>query len=128
MGLRIYIIDTRDSIAQSLAIFFEDLGHEVSTADELDGCPHFCSEGPCCHRHLLCADVFIVGQHLRRIRGIDFLERLARSECKSLVTTSALLCLPWSDTDRRRAEALGSRYFETPLRLDDLRNWLKSLE
>lgn len=128
MGLRIYILDTRDSIAQSLAIFFEDLGHDVRVADELEGCPYFCSGRSYCHRRPLCTDVFIVGQHLRRFRGIDFLERLARSECKNLVTTSALLCLPWSDTDRHRAEALGSRYFETPLRLDELRNWLKSLE
>lgn len=125
MRLRIVLIEPNDAISASLQLFLEELGHEVVAADGADGCPHFHAAGQVCSQIHPCADAVILGQHLRKTTGIALLERRLRGGCRGMAANVALLCLPWSDSDRHRAEALGCRYFETPLRLVELAEWLE---
>lgn len=125
MRLRIFLIEPNDAICESLEVFLEELGHEVVSSPAVESCPHFHAAEQTCSRQQPCADAVILGQHLSRVKGIELIERRVRGGCRGMAANVALLCLPWSDGDRLRAEALGCRYFETPLRLSDLADWLQ---
>ncbi|NJC87022.1 MAG: response regulator [Desulfuromonas sp.] len=125
MRLRVFLIEPNDAISGSLELFLEELGHEVVSSPTAESCPHFHAADQTCSRRQPCADAVILGQHLSKVKGIELIERRARGGCRGMVANVALLCLPWSDNDRRRAEALGCRYFETPLHLNELADWLQ---
>jgi len=125
LRLRVLLVEPNDAICGSLELFLEELGHEVVSSSGAEDCPHFHAADQVCSRQQPCADAFIFGQHLPKVKGIELLERRLRGGCRGVVANVALLCLPWSDNDRRRAEALGCRYFETPLHLAELADWLQ---
>ena len=127
MRLRIFLIEPNDAISGSLQFFLEELGHEVVLTASGDTCPFARAETSCCPKSRPCADAVIIGQYLPKRKGIDLIEQRHRGGCKVMSAHVSLLCLPWSDGDRLRAEALGCRYFESPLRLTELADWLQSV-
>ncbi|MCM2265571.1 MAG: response regulator [Desulfuromonadales bacterium] len=127
MRLRVFLIEPKDAICGSLELFLEELGHEVVRSPAAESCPHFHAADQACSRQQPCADAVILGQQLSKVKGIELIERRVRGGCRGMVANVALLCLPWSDSDRLRAEALGCRYFETPLRLAELADWLQTV-
>jgi len=56
LRLRIFIIETRDAIRESLAMHVESLGHEVIMATSADNCPHYRSDKEHCSQKNACGD------------------------------------------------------------------------
>lgn len=125
MRLRVFIIEPDDALRESLAMFVAECGHEVVAATAPETCPFYRNDSCVCLQEHACGDILLLGQHLPLLKGITFIERRLRGGCKGMIANVALLCRPWSDSDRRRAEALGCRYLETPLRLTELADWLQ---
>lgn len=124
ISLRTFIIEPVDSMRESLEIFVQGLGHEVVSCTDPELCPSYYSNLCECPQQHACADVLIVGQNLPLVSGINFIEKRIRGGCKGAVQNMALICSPWSATDRQRARDLGCRWFETPLDLKELGDWL----
>ncbi len=109
-------------------MYIEASGHEVVAVDIPSMCPlyHDCFQE--CSQLKSCADAIILGQDFPLLNGIDFIERRVKGGCKVAMANNAIICRPWSSEEQRRAEALGCKFFETPLRLEDVTNWLKEVE
>ena len=127
LRLRVFIVDMNNAMRDSLAIHVESLGHVVVVASSMSTCPHYHSEGQRCSQDTSCGDAMILGQELTSIKGIDFIERRIIGGCKGVAANNALICRPWSYGEEKRLEALGCRFFETPLQLKDISNWLKEV-
>lgn len=125
MRLRIFLVESDSALRESLRIFLEELGHDVICTETGGDCPHVHAKAQRCDKDKPCADAAILGQYLPKLRGIDLIERRLHGGCKGLIANVALLCLPWSDNDRQRIEALGGRYFETPMQLTEVAGWLE---
>lgn len=128
MQLRIFVVDPNDAMRESLALHIESLGHEVIAVASPDICPHYHQGFQYCSQENPCGDAIILGQDLPLLKGIDFIERRVNGGCKGAVANNAIICRPWSSEEQRRAETLGCKFFETPLRLTDVTNWLKCIE
>ena len=127
MRLRIFVIDQSEAMQRSLEMFIESLGHEVFTGPDPQKCPHYHSEGSTCSQEHACGDAFIIGQHFPLTDGIEFLERRIDGGCKGAAINNAILCRPWSDTERLKAAELGCTFFETPLKFSDMQDWVSEI-
>ena len=128
MKLRIFVIDPNDAMRESLSMHVESLGHEVIATASPDICPHYHDGFQECSQLYSCGDAIILGQDLPLLKGIDFIERRVNGGCKGVIANNAIVCQPWSDVEQQCAEALGCRFFETPLRLTDVTNWINDVE
>ena len=128
MQLRVLIIETSDAMRDSIAIHIESLGHEVITASSAEMCPHYHEDNQACRQENACGDVIILGQELPATTGIDYIERRLAGGCRGAAANNAIICRPWSHNEQRRADALGCRFFETPILLAEITVWLKDIE
>ena len=128
LKLRIFVVDPNDAMREPLAMHIDSLGHEVIAATSPDICPHYHDGSQECSQLDSCGDAIILGQDLPLLKGIDFIERRVNGGCKGVVANNAIVCRPWSDGEQQRAESLGCKFFETPLRLTDVTNWLNDVE
>jgi CheY-like chemotaxis protein len=128
LKLRIFVVDPNDAMREPLSMHIESLGHEVIAATSHDICPHYHDGFQKCSQLHSCGDAIILGQDLPLLKGIDFIERRVNGGCKGVIANNAIVCRPWSDGEQQRAEALGCKFFETPLRLADVTNWLNDVE
>lgn len=128
MKLRIFIIDPNESMRESLTMHIESLGHEVIAAVSPDICPHYHEDFQSCSQQDACGDAILIGQELPLLKGIEFIERRLRGGCKGAITNNALICRPWSTAEKSRAESLGCHFFETPIQLSAITDWLKEVE
>lgn len=124
MKLRVFILDQSEAMRRSLEMFVESLGHQVFTASSPANCPYYHAENVTCTQDHACGDALIIGQHFPTLDGIDFLRRRIEGGCKGIAANNAILCMPWSDKDRLKAEELGCTFFETPLKFSELQDWL----
>lgn len=111
-----------------MAMFIETLGYEVIAAPTADICPHYHAEFQNCSQDNACGDAILIGQELPLLQGIEFIERRLKGGCKGASANNAIVCRPWSSSEKLRAESLGCRFFETPLRLSEVANWLAEVE
>lgn len=127
LRLRVFIIEPSDAMRESLLMHVESLGHEVITASSADLCPHYHSSGQSCLQENACGDALILGQDLPALKGIDFIERRITGGCKGAAVNNAIICRPWSYHEQARSKALGCRFFETPIHLSEISEWLKKV-
>ena len=128
MRLRILVIEPSEPIRDSLAMFVESHEHEVIAVPRADICHNFHEDFQGCPLDSACCDATIIGQDLPLLTGIDFIERKLKGGCKGIARHKAIICRPWSDTEKSRAARLGCRFFETPLKLSEIEAWLKDVE
>lgn len=97
-------------------------------ATSADNCPHYRSDKEHCSQKNACGDALIIGQDFPFLKGIEFIERRIRGGCKAAIANNAIICRPRSDNEHRRAKDLGCHFFETPVQLSEVSDWLKEVE
>jgi len=128
MQLRVIIIDPSESMREALTIHIENLGHEVIATSNTDLCPHYSGDFNLCSQENACGDAILLGQELQLLKGIEFIERRLKGGCKGAAANNALICRPWSFSEECRAKSLGCRFFETPIKLSEITDWLREVE
>lgn len=125
--LRVFVIESAESMRESIALFVRNLGYETFACSDPSVFPCFDSDHCQQDQPRICGDVLIVGQHLDRQSGLDFIAQRLASPCRGLAKHILLICTPWSTGVQQQAERLGCRWLETPLNLGDLRSWLADI-
>ena len=127
MRLRVFIIETSEVMRESLVMHVESLGHEAIMASSFDNCPHYHSDNERCSQKNACGDALIIGQDFPVLKGIDFIARRLRGGCKGAAANNAIICRPWSENERGQAKTLGCHFFETPMSLSEVSDWLNEV-
>jgi len=84
-----------------------------------------CETCPCPENHM-CADITFCDVSMPGLTGVQFLEHQRMEGCRN--QNVALMSGHWSESDRRRATALGCQVFHKPFGIDELTNWLDDCE
>jgi CheY-like chemotaxis protein len=123
---RAYVLEDEPVIRAILAFIFDQRGYEVFTYPDPTLCP-LNGIGHCpCPIGAVCADVIVSDIQMPRVNGIDFIQRLIGTGCKS--THIAMMSGSWTDHDLVRAEELGCKILRKPFDVPNLFKWLEEVE
>ena len=125
MGLRILVIDDEECIRESLAIYFQEKGHDVVTVEHPSRCDG--KKKRLCHGHEECADILLIDQWMPEMTGIEYLAKRHDWGCRAMGQRKALMSANLSDEVRLQAIDLGCKVFEKPVRLGDIEDWINEV-
>jgi CheY-like chemotaxis protein len=119
--IRAMVFDDDVGIRSWLVCILEERGYNVLAFNH----PSVCQTCPCPQNHL-CADITICDVSMPGLTGVQFLEYQRMKGCRN--QNVALMSGDWSESDRRRAMALGCQVFQKPFTTEKLTNWLDDCE
>ncbi len=125
MGLRILVIDDEESIRDSLAIYFQDMGHDVVTVEHPSRCDG--KQQRLCHGHEECADILLIDQWMPEMTGIEYLAQRHDWGCRAMGQRKALMSANLPDEVRLQAEDLGCKVFDKPVLLGEIEDWINEV-
>lgn len=125
MKLRILVIDDEESIRDSLAMYFQDKGHDVVTVEHPSRCDGEAQR--LCHGQDECADVLIIDQWMPEMTGIEYLSQRHDWGCRAMGQHKALMSANISSEIRLQAKELGCKVFEKPVRLGEIEDWINEM-
>ena len=121
--MHILIIDDEECIRDSLAIYLEDLGHQVTVADNPFNC-RVASHG-CCDQPFPCADVLLIDQNMPGMQGTEFIRLQNERGCKASVACKMIMSGKVTSELADEAQALGCRIIQKPFSLTVLDQFLQ---
>jgi hypothetical protein len=127
MKLRVFLYKPGEDVRQSLPPYIESLGHEVAVINLPQICLKYYSPKDLCSVTQVCADVIIVGTEVAPAKSLSMLEERVTAGCHG-AKHNAFICGDLSDDERQRAEAIGCRFFEKPLQLEMIGEWLAEVQ
>lgn len=126
MKLRVFIFKPGEEIREPLSQYIGSLGHEVSIIHSPQTCLKYHTTEEMCNQSEICTDVMILGYDVPVLSGIEIIERRLTAGCKGIINC-AILCESLLDEERLRIDAIGCQYFENPLQLSKIGDWLNEV-
>lgn len=121
---RAIVIDHDRAFRAAIAAFLSKRGYEVHEASDPSECPlHNTCE---CDAGKTCTNVIITDIKNEHSNGLEFLESLKIHKCK--VGNMAVITVETSDEERKRISDLGCQFFQKPVKLKQLKDWLDKCE
>ncbi len=127
MSRRALILDDDPLVLSLLQGGLSRRGYEVSTFSCPLSCPLY-SHGSCpCPFMGGCPDVIVTDFDMPFVNGVEFIERVKRKlcKCRNILLISGCLTDP---LDLRRAAEHGVTFMAKPFHLNQLHDWLDSIE
>lgn len=121
-------VDDDDLIIRSaLTRFLERRGYEVVAAPEPEICTIYANL-PRCDNLAPCSDLLLTDNHMPRMTGVELLKAQTDRGCALSIRNKALLSGDLDEGSQEEVRALGCAFFEKPLDLDRLKEWLEECE
>lgn len=127
MKLRVFLYKPGEAVRQSLPEYIKSLGHEVAVINLPQICLKYQSPEEICSVTQVCADVIIIGTEVPPAKSLSMLEERVAAGCHG-AKHNAFICGDLSDEERQRAEAIGCLFFEKPLQLEVIGEWLTEVQ
>lgn len=126
MAKCVLVIDDEETVREPLRQFLEEAGYRVQAAENPTICQAVASDSSCPLK-TPCFAILIVDFSMPKMNGLDFLEGRAKRHCKGATLPVALMsgCLP--EGAGERLDIIGCTFFQKPVRLSSLLNWIESL-
>lgn len=126
MKLRALVFDDEPIIREHLATLLERRGYEVFSYDRPGQCQFGAASADPCRTDVCCADVIVSDIQMPGENGLDFIERLKQQACQQ--PPVAIVSGSWTDNEVQRAARLGCRCFCKPIDVNELAEWLSTIE
>jgi len=118
----VIVFDDNQQVRDALKLVLQSKGYEVFVYADPASCPLQHAHDCPCSEGELCADIILTDIDMPSVSGLDFIESQTHKGCK--IQNIGIMSGAWSDSDRKRAEALGCTVLEKPVSLSILRAWL----
>lgn len=118
MKLRILIIDDDGFCRNRFKWHLEKQGHEVVTLQEPLHCGVYC--GDYCRQEKACGHIYLISDHLPRMTGLEYIEKMVLRGCKSLPTNKIVMAGNTTGVDPDRVRKVGCQVVDRPLSLERL--------
>jgi len=126
--IRIIIIDDEDVILRSLKRWLSKKFYEVLTYNNPAVCPLCEKKTKICMKEYPCTDIIFADIKMPHMSGIEFLEYQSQIGCKLDIKNKAIISGYIGDESRTAIEMLGCSYFEKPIDLSAMSDWLNKCE
>ncbi len=126
MRLRVVVLEDEPTVREFLWAILGERGYEVLAYPDAGLCPlNGAAECPC-PGGVQCADAILTDIRMPVTNGIDFIEHLIEIGCKR--PHFAIMSGSWTDSEAERAARLGCRMLRKPFQVNDVIEWLESVE
>ncbi len=126
--LRAMLFEDDPQIRSLVVQYLEIRGYEVFFYAEPHHCPVYTS-GPCaCEESEACCDILITDIEMPRTSGLDMVEEMQRSGCKTVPQGVVIMSAGWDDERLDRANRLGCHTLSKPFSLGSLGQMLDEFE
>jgi DNA-binding NtrC family response regulator len=103
-------------------------GYEVISFSEPVLCPYNEKITDKCNKENKCADVFLTDFEMPQTNGLELLEKQSQIGCKLDKRNKAVISGSVDDEIKSKIRKLGYTFFDKPIELSELSNWLKECE
>lgn len=111
-----------------LNFYLSSLNYEVFTYADPVICPIYEQNGDVCPQTAPCADAMITDYRMPRMNGVELIEAQERKGCKLSLINKAVMSGYIDHEAVGRIKQMGCAFFEKPVDLRALTDWLKSCE
>jgi DNA-binding NtrC family response regulator len=123
--MRIMIFDDEEAILSLFKDIFPPTDYEVLTFHEPVVCPNYdhCSDS--CPALSPCADVVMTDYRMPGMNGLQLLEKQVSMGCALPIQNKAMISGYCDDMLQSEIEGMGYVFFQKPLRLSKIKQWLQ---
>lgn len=125
---RAVIYDDEVTILDLLSTFLSKRNYEVLSFSEPVVCPVYEKVADDCTELLPCADIIITDFRMPKMNGLELLRHQSKRGCKVDTRNKAVISGVMDDEIGKQAGGLGCAFFDKPLVLSRLSEWLISCE
>ena len=125
---RAIIFDDEELFLNTLKKWFSHKNYEVFTFNKPIVCPIYEKRTDNCMKVNPCADVIITDFKMPEMNGIELLQYQSQRGCKLDIRNKAIISGYIDDESRKAIEKLGCSFFEKPLELSLISDWLNTCE
>jgi CheY-like chemotaxis protein len=125
---RVIVVDDDDLILTVFRHLFESMGYEVLTADTPMTCAFYRELADDCPQHDRCTDILITDNTMPNMTGLELLEMQHHRGCKLTSKNKALMTGNPDSGIREHADVLGCKFFQKPMPIFDITEWVKECE
>ena len=126
--IRVIIIDDDEVILLMFKRWLSKKFYEVLTFNDPTLCPLYKKKTKLCMKENQCADVIFVDIKMPHLSGIEFLQYQSQIGCKLDMKNKAIISGYIDDESRNAIKKLGCSFFEKPLELSLISDWLNECE
>lgn len=103
-------------------------GYGVTAFSDPRECATLVDFNGICRKECACADVLIIGRHMKGVRGLDFVEKQIIGGCKIPLKNKVIISSAYEEAEQKKARRLGIPILHVPFGIDVLKQWLDSCE
>ena len=122
--MRIMIFDDEELILALFKDFFSPTDYEVLTFREPVVCPIYDHRSGSCPALFPCADAVITDFRMPGMNGFELLEKQVRMGCALSIQSKAMMSGHCDETPQNDIRGKGYVFFQKPLRLSAIRQWM----
>ena len=126
--LKILIIDDEPMVLDSLNIWLSKRGYEVQTFIEPTVCSIYEKKTDDCSKENRCADIIITDYKMPRMNGIELLQYQSQRGCTLDIRNKVVITGYMDDEIKKVIEDMGCSFFEKPLELSLILDWINECE
>ena len=126
--IRVIIIDDDEVILLMFKRWLSKKFYEVLTFHDPTDCTLFKKKTILCKKENPCADIIFADIKMPHLSGIELLQYQSQSGCKLDIKNKAIISGYIDDESRNAIEKLGCSFFEKPLELSLISDWLNECE
>lgn len=125
---RILIIDTEESIRETLDVFAEMLAYKATLAINPASCdvysPSFCE----CSKECACTEILLIDQNMPGMTGLELIQRQHEFGCKIAAKSKVVMSGVLTVEERQLATELGCFVMQKPVSFEVLEQILNTIE
>jgi CheY-like chemotaxis protein len=125
---RAIIFDDHETTLLALKKWMSKRGYEVIAFNEPIICPIYEKKTESCIKENQCADIIITDFKMPRMNGIELLQYQSQRGCTLDIKNKAIISAYMDDENKKAIKKIGCIFFEKPLELSELSDWLSECE
>ena len=126
--IRIIIIDDHIMTLQMMEKWLSMKGYEVIPFSEPIRCPFSEKNTDKCIKENKCADIYLTDFEMPHTNGLELLQRQSEIGCKLDIRNKAIISGSVDEEMKLQITKLGYTFFNKPIELSELSEWLKECE
>ena len=126
--IRIIVVDDHVMTVQMMETWLSREGYEVVPFSEPVRCPFSEEDSNECIKKSNCADIYLTDFEMPKINGLELLEKQSQIGCKLNIKNKAVISGAVDHELKVKIEKAGYTFFDKPIELTELSDWLKECE